>query len=102
MKKFIKHLTEITRQSAEKVSGIITELTTEQIGRLPFFASSEKSDQYGNSRYDEKHYFLIPYRLSEINYTFYSMRVLPYGVPPINDLPKKRIFHFPNDHCENL
>jgi|GEM_PF-686274 len=102
MKELIKNIQNITWQSVEKVSGIVADFATEQIGRLPLFASSEISDQYGNTRYDEKHYFLIPYRLSEIKYTFYSMRVLPYGVPPINDLPKKRVFHFPNAHCDSL
>jgi len=30
------------------------------------------------------------------------MRVLPDGVPPVNSLPKRRIFHFSNEHGEEL
>ena len=48
---------------------------------------------------DEKHYFLVPFRKAEVGYSLYSMRCLPEGVPPINDLPKRRIFHLPNEHA---
>jgi len=51
---------------------------------------------------DEKHYFLIPYRLAESHYTLYSMRCLPEGVPPVNELPKKRVFHLPNEHAVKM
>lgn len=55
-----------------------------------------------NENNDEKHYFLIPYRRAESGYLLYSMRCLPDGVPPINDLPKKRIFHLPNPHASQM
>ena len=29
------------------------------------------------------------------------MRCLPVSVPEVNNLPKRRVFHFPNEHSEN-
>lgn len=72
---------------------------SESVGSLWLFGSTESSDSYDADRYDEKHYFLVPYRLSEIGCSLYSMRCLPSGVPPVNDLPKRRIFHLPNEHA---
>lgn len=60
------------------------------------------SNETLNSVADEKHYFLIPYRLAECGYTLYSMRCLPEGVPPVNELPKKRVFHLPNEHASKM
>lgn len=60
------------------------------------------SNEVGNSAADEKHYFLIPYKLADCGYTLYSMRCLPEGVPPVNDLPKKRVFHLPNEHASKM
>ena len=76
------------------------------VGSLSLFGSTEHSDSYDHERVDEKHYFLIPDRRSENDYALYVMRCLPEGVPPINDLPKRRLFHLPNQHAmptvENL
>ncbi len=72
---------------------------TETIGNTKIFGSTESSDSYDSEKTDEKHYFLIPDRLSEFGYSLYTMRCLPDGVPPINDLPKARFFHLPNDHA---
>ena len=60
------------------------------------------SNEVSTSQADEKHYFLIPFRQAESGYLLYSMRCLPDGVPPINDLPKKRIFHLPNEHSSQM
>lgn len=60
------------------------------------------SNEVVNSAADEKHYFLIPYKLADCGYTLYSMRCLPEGVPPVNDLPKKRVFHLPNEHASKM
>lgn len=78
------------------------EFARRSIGNLPFFASCESSSSYDEKKYDEKHYFLMPYRLAEHGYTLYSMRCLPEGVPPINDLPKRRVFHLPSEHATPL
>jgi hypothetical protein len=69
------------------------------IGSAWLFGSTETSSSYDHDRFDEKHYFLIPDRLSEVGYSLYVMRCLPEGVPPINDLPKRRLFHLPNKNA---
>ncbi len=71
----------------------------ESISGAWLFGSTESSDSYDDQPYDEKHYFLIPFQIAESGYSLYSMRCLPEGVPPINDLPKRRIFHMPNSHA---
>jgi len=71
------------------------------INGLPVFSSREQSGRYGGVEYDEKHYFFIPYYLSEYNFAIHTMRCLPVGVPDVNTLPKRRVFHFPNNHSEN-
>lgn len=67
----------------------------EKLGNSWLFGSSEESDSFVE-QFDEKHYFLVPYRLADCRYTLYSLRCLPTGVPPINDLPKRRVFHLPD------
>ncbi len=66
------------------------------LGTLNFVVSKERSSTYEGKGVDEKHYFVIPYRLAEDGYTLYSMRCLPKNAPLVNNLPKKRIFHFPD------
>lgn len=68
------------------------------LGESWIFGSNEASNKY-DQLVDEKHYFLVPFRKAEVGYSLYSMRCLPEGVPPINDLPKRRIFHLPNEHA---
>ena len=63
------------------------------------FVSTESSSSYETAKVDEKHYFLIPDRRTSERYSLYTMRCLPDGVPPINSLPKHRIFHLPNPHA---
>lgn len=75
-----------------------TSLITSSIGSLPLKALFlEKGDC---SSYDEKHYFLVPYPESADGFTIFSLRWLPDGVPPLNDLPKRRVFHFPSEASE--
>jgi len=69
------------------------------VGQAWLFGSTETSSSYGHDRFDEKHYFLIPDRRSDLGYSLYAMRCLPDGVPPVNDLPKRRLFHLPNAHA---
>jgi len=77
-------------------------LAKRSAGAIPFFGSSEVSDSYESNRVDEKHYFVLPYRLAGQGYLLYSMRCLPKGIPIINDLPKQRIFHLPQDNVNRL
>ncbi|MBM3963857.1 MAG: hypothetical protein FJ308_02145 [Planctomycetes bacterium] len=69
------------------------------VGRAWLLGSTETSFSYDRDRFDEKHYFLIPDRRSDVGYSLHVMRCLPGGVPPINDLPKRRLFHLPNAHA---
>jgi len=91
-KETVSKVSEVFLSTADSVSGLI--------GNLPFIATVEKGEE--NLEYDEKHFFLVPYRLNDGGYTLHSMRVLPNGFGPINDLPKKRIFHFPYEGAESL
>ena len=81
---------------SDVTSGIKTTVKNVVDG-LPVFISLERKSQ---SLYDEKHYFVIPLHSSEAGFSLHSTRSLPAGVPEINDLPKRRIFHFPNMHYE--
>lgn len=77
-------------------------LIKENVNGLPLFLSAERTDTFGAVQYDERHYFVIPYRLSKINIALHSMRSLPTGIAEINALPKRRVFHFANEHAEAL
>lgn len=69
------------------------------LGQGWLLGSTETSSSYDDDKVDEKHYFLIPDRRSEHGYSLYVMRCLPQGVPPVNDLSKRRLFHLPNAHA---
>jgi len=102
MKKYIEQgkqaLDSLTvKVSDEFNSGI--RIIKEVVGDLPVFVSSERTANFA-TLYDEKHYFVIPFALSEAGFTLHTMRCLPDGVPEINDLPKRRVFHLPNEHYE--
>ena len=75
-------------------------LVKEKVDGLPIFMSCERSGKAVQTSYDEKHYFVIPFYLSEYKFALHTMRCLPEGVPEVNNLPKRRIFHFPNEHSE--
>lgn len=64
------------------------------VGRLRLFGSTATTSS--DSKFDQRHYFLVPDPVSEDGYSLYVTRCLPEGVPPINDLPKQRILHLPN------
>ena len=70
----------------------------EKVEGLPIFMSVENSNEA--QEYDEKHYFVIPFALSDYGFALHTMRSLPKGVSEVNDLPKRRIFHFPNADTE--
>ena len=66
---------------------------------LPVLVSLERS-QTKDKNWDEKHYFVIPNHLSEAGFSLHTMRSLPLGALEINTLPKRRVFHFPNEYYE--
>lgn len=70
------------------------------INGLPVFVSVEKSVHF-DTEYDEKHYFVIPFKLSEAGFALHTMRCLPEAALELNDLPKRRVFHFPNTYYES-
>ena len=70
------------------------------VNGLPVFVSLEKSANF-KTEYDEKHYFVIPFKLSKTGFALHTMRCLPKSALEINDLPKRRVFHFPNKHYES-
>jgi hypothetical protein len=67
------------------------------LGGIPFFGATATSKFYDYTQFDEKHYFLIPDKASDDGYSLYVMRSLPEGVPPINDLEKRRLLHLPSE-----
>jgi len=69
------------------------------VNGLPIFISLEKN-QHFDTDYDEKHYFIVPFKCSTTGFSLHTMRCLPEGVLEINELPKRRVFHFPNEHYE--
>ncbi|WP_152996184.1 hypothetical protein [Pseudoalteromonas sp. H105] len=75
-------------------------LATEKLNGLPIFMSLERFGKQTPTSYDEKHYFVIPFELSEYKFALHTMRCLPKGVPEVNNLPKRRVFHFAHEHAE--
>lgn len=74
-------------------------LVSASLGGIPFFGKTARSQSYDHGQIDEKHYFLVPDPKSEKSYSLYVMRCLPEGVPPINNLPKRRLLHLPSEHA---
>lgn len=81
--------------------GANVSLFKEKVYGLPFFASIEKNEEFTDVQYDEKHYFIVPYAISEHGFALHIMRCLPQTAPEINNLPKRRVFHFAHEHAEN-
>lgn len=105
MKDLLKKGLETFQNSADKAFDGLTSsysLVKDKFDGLPIFASIEQSKQEQKIQYDEKHYFVIPYILSEYQFALHTMRCLPDGVPEINQLPKRRVFHFANEHGEYM
>jgi hypothetical protein len=105
MKEFLKKGIDTARSVVEKTTSELENgysTLKEMVNGLPVFVSIEKSDKYRDMPFDEKHYFVIPYSLSDYGFALHTMRCLPDSVPDINNLPKRRIFHFPNEHSENM
>lgn len=69
------------------------------LGAIPFFGKTSVSDSYDHEKFDERHYFLIPDPEDTEKFSFQITRCLPIGVPPINDLEKRRLLHLPSQHA---
>ncbi len=103
MKDLIKKGLESIQSNTDKALDEITSgysLAKDKLNNLPIFTSIESSIQTQKTLYDEKHYFVVPYHLSEYQFALHTMRCLPDGVPPLNELEKRRVFHFANEHSE--
>ncbi len=66
----------------------------QMVGGLRLFGSTQSLS--ADQAFDERHYFLVPDPRCEDGYSLVVTRCLPEGVPPINDLPKRRILHLPH------
>lgn len=97
--KSIKTLSEYKDKALENIVESAS-LVASKIDGLPIIASLEKIQPSKSVLYDEKHYFVIPYKLSPFGFALHTMRCLPDSVPEINSLPKRRIFHFANESAE--
>lgn len=100
--RWIQQAKEIGTTAYEKTASAVgagAGYVSSTVGTLKLFGSTESSTNYDAARVDEKHYFLVPNKRTAAGYSLYSMRCLPEGVPPINDLPKHRLIHLPNPHA---
>ena len=70
------------------------------LGKIQLLSASNVVVGAGDEDRDEQHYFLVPNRGEECGYCLYSMRVLPDGIGPENDLPKARVFQIPSEGAE--
>ncbi len=100
--KWITQVRDLSYSALAQASGAVgagVGFVRSMVGRVSLFGSTESSTSYEHEQLDEKHYFLIPDRRSATAYSLYVLRCLPEGVPPINDLPKRRLFHLPSAHA---
>lgn len=82
------------------IAGAGVGYVTELVGSLRLFGSTTVSDS--KQKFDERHYLLVPDTRSEDGYSLVVTRCLPEGVPPINELPKRRILHLPSAEAEAM
>lgn len=103
MKKYLQKGIDAVSPLLDRVSNSISSNAStfkEVVNGLPIFISFETTKKHQSIEYDEKHYFVIPYEISEYKFALHTMRCLPNAVPDINNLPKRRVFHFANYHAE--
>lgn len=101
MKNWIRHAQDVGNAMFSKTSDAIgtgAGYVRATLGKVSLFGSVESSKLY-DKKADERHYFLIPDRRTGTGYSLYVLRCLPDNVPVINDLPKHRLFHLPNEHA---
>lgn len=82
------------------IAGAGVGYVTELVGNLRLFGSTATSST--DQKSDERHYFLVPDTRSEDGYSLVVTRCLPEGVPPINDLPKRRVLHLPHVEADAM
>ncbi|XZE53964.1 hypothetical protein SH139x_005738 [Planctomycetaceae bacterium SH139] len=82
------------------IAGAGVGYVTELVGNLKVFGSTTISD--AEQKYDERHYLLVPDARSDDGYSLVVTRCLPDGVPPINQLPKRRVLHLPAIEAETM
>jgi hypothetical protein len=82
------------------IAGAGVGYVTELVGSLRLFGSTTVSDP--EQKFDERHYLLVPDKRSEDGYSLVVTRCLPDGVPPINELPKRRVLHLPSIDAEAM
>lgn len=102
MKEFFEKTKNAVSSGVESIRGELDSglnIVKDVVAGLPVLISLERGESV-STKYDEKHYFVIPYNLSESGFLLHTMRSLPQGVLEVNDLPKRRVFHFPNEHYE--
>ncbi len=102
MKDFYNKAKDAVTAVSGKVSSQVGQgvsFVNEIVDGIRVIASFERSGTY-QVEYDEKHYFVVPLTLSETGFALHTMRCLPESVLEINDLPKRRVFHFANEHYE--
>ncbi len=101
IRKFVQQTAEYSYNSVAGglgIAGAGVGYVTELVGSLRFFGSTTEVD--ANIQFDERHYFLVPDSRNAEGYSLVVTRCLPEGVPPINELPKRRILHLPNDEAD--
>lgn len=97
MKQHLSRLTDTAREAVQEVKNKADKLKGELI-ELPMFKGIAATGE--SHRYDEKHYFVIPFYLSPCEFALHQLRALPPGVGEHNTLPKRRVFHFAHPDME--
>lgn len=105
MREYFDKAVDAVKGTIESTGALLSkplEMVSSTVGKLPYMGALLVSAPEEEQRFDEKHYFVIPFRVSEAGYALHSIRCLPTDVPPINDLPKKRFFHLPHESTDEL
>ncbi len=77
-------------------------IVTGKIGQLPLLHALTAGQSEGQA-YDETHYLLVPAVEADCGYALFTKRLIPAGEGANNSLPKRRVFHVPNEStCEVL
>lgn len=77
------------------VTKLKTQLTS--VGRTLASSGRTASRQsLGSGQVEEEHYFAVPFPGSEDGLRLHVSTLRPPGVPAVNDLPKRKIFHVPS------
>lgn len=101
VRKWVKQTAELGYNSVVgglDVAGAGVGYVTDWVGNLRLFGSTQTSG--ADQKFDERHYLLIPDKRNEDGYSLAVTRCLPNNVPPINDLPKRRVLHLPCAEAE--